>query len=1059
MQQEIQQAPAEDATTNSFAEFLSLASFWFPDRLIGSAWLEHAPFAFWLVDAIRPRTFVELGTHSGFSYSAFCQAIASLNVGTRCHAIDTWCGDEHAGFYDEEIFEEFRRYHDRRYGAFSNLLRMTFEEARGYFEDGSVDLLHVDGRHFYEDVRSDFEHWKCKLSHRSVVLFHDTNVRERGFGVFRLWSELKEDFPSFEFLHGHGLGILAFGKTIPERLAPLFASSAGAGQHAIRAAYASLGAAVGERVRLRLQLDDAQAAISAKDAEILRRDRIQNQENLLAKAHAEVTQLRVALNQASVALNQASNELAGARSEIREIRSSTSWRLTAPLRSQVMQAIYRPLRRRISRRSREMQPPRHSASDDGSIEQGQTKTYPNLLDPAKGSGGIRIIFISGEPDTPGHHYRVERYAAAARAMGADVEILRAEELENTADVMMGAQLAIIWRAGWSDRVASVVELARKDGTIVIFDVDDLMIDPALAKQEIIDGIRTQDLEEEQVAEFYQGVLTTFAQADYGSAPTSFLAQYMRRYNKPIFVLPNGFDENTFHASRHAVRVRQSTAGDGLQRIGYAGGTRTHQRDFAQAAGAVARVLHERPDSRLVLFQYQGKPVVFPDEFAELSALKDRIEWRELVPLKDLPKELARFDVNLAPLEPDNPFCESKSELKYFEAALVGIPTIATPVEAFQHAIRDGVTGYLARNESEWYARITQLLDDDELRATMGRDALHDVLWRYGPERRIDIVSSLVEQTCARGPRAARAFELDLTRRSRERGPLPTIPAHQIVFQSDNLRSSEVTVVIPLFNYSNHIIEALESVRHQTLNGLDLIVIDDRSTDHSLDVSREWFERESSRFNRALLLRNDKNSGLALTRNVGFANAETPFVAPLDADNMLLPTFAEHCLTAIRKTGAAFVFPHIQEFGNRSGIIGRCEFDPVRFLGGNYIDAMSLVRKSAWAAVGGYDPIRFGWEDYDFWCKCVERGLWGVSLPRILAGYRVHDTSMLNTQTDIVENKLALIEDLEKRHSWIRLHRPIVEDGRSNCGPRHQPLEAMSPHRDDGSSQTVIHPVA
>jgi glycosyltransferase involved in cell wall biosynthesis len=183
-----------------------------PTRLVWPpSWAGHLPFAFWIVDALRPRTFVELGTHTGVSYSAFVQGVQELGIGTACYAVDTWAGDAQAGFYGEEVYAEWSAFHDRQFAGASRLVRTTFDEAVCHFADESIDLLHIDGLHTYEAVRHDFETWRPKVSRRGVVLFHDVNAREGDFGAWRYWDELGHAFPSFTFLHGHGLGVLAVG--------------------------------------------------------------------------------------------------------------------------------------------------------------------------------------------------------------------------------------------------------------------------------------------------------------------------------------------------------------------------------------------------------------------------------------------------------------------------------------------------------------------------------------------------------------------------------------------------------------------------------------------------------------------------------------------------------------------------------------------------------------------------------------------------------------------------------------------------------------------------------
>ena len=226
---------------------LSQASFQKPKWVVPTTWAEHAPFAFWLVEAHRPQCITELGTLNGFSYFCFCEKIRDIGLQAKCFAVDTWQGDEHQGFYSGEVYDTLLRYNEAQYADFSRLIRATFDEAVNQFADGSIDLLHIDGRHFYEDVKHDFETWQPKLSSRAIVLFHDTQVRERGFGVFKFWQEISGEFPHFEFTHGFGLGVLGVGRDDAVSALPIFQAKDEAEIAAVRGAYERLGAAVSSR--------------------------------------------------------------------------------------------------------------------------------------------------------------------------------------------------------------------------------------------------------------------------------------------------------------------------------------------------------------------------------------------------------------------------------------------------------------------------------------------------------------------------------------------------------------------------------------------------------------------------------------------------------------------------------------------------------------------------------------------------------------------------------------------------------------------------------------------
>jgi hypothetical protein len=194
-----------------------------PERLVlPFPWIEHIPFASFLVEVLKPGVIVELGVHTGNSYCALCQAVQQNKLPTQCFGIDTWKGDDHAGFYGPEILSNLKLYHDPLYGHFSRLIESTFDEAEIFFSPGSVDLLHIDGCHAYSRVKHDFETWLPKLSPKGIVLLHDTNVHSQDFGVWKLWADIAPRYPSFEFSHGNGLGVLALNSGQPEPLRHFF---------------------------------------------------------------------------------------------------------------------------------------------------------------------------------------------------------------------------------------------------------------------------------------------------------------------------------------------------------------------------------------------------------------------------------------------------------------------------------------------------------------------------------------------------------------------------------------------------------------------------------------------------------------------------------------------------------------------------------------------------------------------------------------------------------------------------------------------------------------------
>ncbi|MYL24821.1 hypothetical protein GLV89_13640 [Halomonas alkaliantarctica] len=299
-------------------EALKVAA-WQPNYLVNSAWLEHIPFAFWLIWAHRPACVVELGTHRGASYFAFCQAVDALNLNTRCYAVDNWVGDEHAGHYSEDIYRAVSQHNEALYARFSNLVRKDFNAAADDFDDNSIDLLHIDGFHTYEAVKNDFETWLPKLASNAIVLFHDTNVHDRNFGVYRFFSEIKDRYQYYEFFHGYGLGVLVLGK--PTRIVKQLNEKQLSEDD--KKLFDSLFYRLGNACKNQQKLTEAKQLVEE------RRITIKKKNDELNKREEEWATL---VSQQYVEMAELSKVLVKLQKEYEKLINSSSWRVTAPLR-------------------------------------------------------------------------------------------------------------------------------------------------------------------------------------------------------------------------------------------------------------------------------------------------------------------------------------------------------------------------------------------------------------------------------------------------------------------------------------------------------------------------------------------------------------------------------------------------------------------------------------------------------------------------------------------------------------------------------------------------------
>ncbi len=254
---------------------------------------------------------------------------------------------------------------------------------------------------------------------------------------------------------------------------------------------------------------------------------------------------------------------------------------------------------------------------------------------------------------------------------------------------------------------------------------------------------------------------------------------------------------------------------------------------------------------------------------------------------------------------------------------------------------------------------------------------------------------------------------DVARLRRESAAGRPLPAVEVDRASSGYGPAKprVTVVTPLYNHEHHIEAALDSVARGRYQDLELVVVDDGSTDGSLDAARRFVKAHEGLA--VLLLRHPWNRGLGSARNTGldFARGELAFM--LDADNEVFPRGLARVVEALDdKPHAAAAYGMLGMFSSEGpvGLRSYYPWEPERFRAGNFIDAMALWRTSVIRGLGGYtrDGRLHGWEDYDLWCRLAESGGTGELVPEVVARYRVSRTSMLSLTNISETNALSVL---------------------------------------------------
>ncbi len=329
------------------------------------------------------------------------------------------------------------------------------------------------------------------------------------------------------------------------------------------------------------------------------------------------------------------------------------------------------------------------------------------------------LILSGCPgDT--FRYRCEHQAEQLESYGFKTDAAYFDRVDCDA-VLNSYQCFLLHRVPHRMTVERFIKKAEQLGKPVIFDIDDLVFD-----EDRLGYIRALEGRSSQEVQLYRDNIKqhhrTLSLCKFAVAATEPLQAAVQKTFPHIrcFINPNGLNDIQLKQAEQALQINKPAVDAQIVRIAYLSGTPTHNRDFKECARALERVLETYAYARLMLVGHL-------DSGESFARFGERMELRPPVPWQDLPRLIRHVDINLAPLELDNPFTECKSSLKYFEAAIVGVPTVASDLEPYRKSIVHGENGYLCRTEEEWFHCISRLIEDPSLREKMGSMARKDAL--------------------------------------------------------------------------------------------------------------------------------------------------------------------------------------------------------------------------------------------------------------------------------------------------------------------------------------------
>lgn len=345
-------------------------------------------------------------------------------------------------------------------------------------------------------------------------------------------------------------------------------------------------------------------------------------------------------------------------------------------------------------------------------------------------GRTRVAYFYEYADSSTFRYRIYNMTQVLNDESYDfsASYFFLDDLPHLREIADLADILVICRTRYDNRINYLITAFRKRGKRILFDVDDLVFNSDYAH--LILTILNKDIEDPRVWDewlAYSGRIgMTLRLCDGAITTNDYLAAKISEFaNVPVSVIPNFLNREQLAISEHIYTAKQSLKYEetDLIHLGYFSGSPSHNRDFAVAVPALEGVLEENCRLGMIVVGY-----------IELSpALKrfgSRVKRLRLQDFINLQRLIGSVEFNLMPLQ-FNVFTNCKSELKYFEAAIVGTQSIASPVHSYARAIRHGDNGYLSQAH-QWEKTIrlavSQISTYQEMAARSYEDARTKYAW-------------------------------------------------------------------------------------------------------------------------------------------------------------------------------------------------------------------------------------------------------------------------------------------------------------------------------------------